>query len=186
MRAKHAFDWIQMNPENELSYPLMQGLGSFDSMGSWYQFDSTGFCFVIYRLLRIRSRCFASRWSYWISFCNHNVSLRSFKNPHFSLLRLIAGKKDLMIRTNICLEQPFQAGVVMRSPFTLCLSTQDFLPPNRRHVGSIEVVRFDSASSWQTEVYLAWSNPSPLKGLQRYPARRRSCWRLSTFRSTEV
>ena len=144
MRAKHAFDWIQMKPKNELSYPLMQGLGSLVSR---YQFVSTGFCFVIYRLLRIRSRCFASRWSYWISFYSHNVSLRSFKNPHFSLLRLIAGKKDLMIHTNICLEQPFQAGVVVRSPFTLCLSTQDILPPNRQHAGSFEVVRFDIASS---------------------------------------
>lgn len=76
-----------------------------------------------HRLLRIRSRCFASRCHYWwldfdyLGFISQNFAIHS----------------EALAMPNLFRATLWQERVVVRSPFTLCLTTQSTPMPNRRH-----------------------------------------------------
>ena len=123
-----------MNPENELSYPLMQGLGSFQLLDfNWinaFQQVSASSSIV----------CFAS-----------DLDASHLDDPiefHFAVIMFhyeVSKTHDFAIQAkqwevpNLFRATLLQERVVVRSPFTLCLSTQSTPLPNRRHRDDLRV-----------------------------------------------
>ena len=122
-----------MNPENELSYPLMQGLGSFCI--NWFMVS-------IFQQVSASSSivCFASdlnashlddpiEFDFVIIMFRYEVS-----KPHDFAIQAKQWEIPNLFRATLLQER-----VVVRSPFTLCLSTQSTPLPNRRHRDDLRV-----------------------------------------------
>ena len=130
-----------------------------------------------HRPLRVRSRCFASRCRYWWS---DFVSF-GFISQNFAIL------SEALAMPNLFRATLWQERVVVRSPFTLCLTTQSTPMPNRRHwddsrvsVSTLPLMMNDQRSP-------SWNHELPPKWCFCVRHVHRSSWlRLSTIRSTVI